>query len=156
MTSSNGNILPHKGQWRGALMSSLICVWINGWENKRKAGDLTMKIWWCIASDRQILWPQLEVVFGSHVGFRYLILAFHHFSRPIFWKWTQEGPGNQNFSCYQFFIIIYIYIYCQVYHYVIRKKMLIWLCYDPIIFHGLFSQSRVTIFNDVCRRHRTS
>ena len=109
MTSSNGNILPHKGQWRGALMSSLICVWINGWENKRKAGDLTMKIWWCIASDRQILWPQLEVVFGSHVGFRYLILAFHHFSRPIFWKWTQEGPGNQNFSCYQFFIIIYIY-----------------------------------------------
>ena len=22
---------PHKGQWRGALMFSLICVWINGW-----------------------------------------------------------------------------------------------------------------------------
>ena len=24
----------HKGQWRGALMFSLICVWINGWVNK--------------------------------------------------------------------------------------------------------------------------
>ena len=24
---------PHKGQWRGALMFSLICVWINGWVN---------------------------------------------------------------------------------------------------------------------------
>ena len=50
MTSSNGNIFcvtgnlwavnsPHKGQWRGALMFSLICVWINGWLNNREAGD---------------------------------------------------------------------------------------------------------------------
>ena len=31
---------PHKGQWRGALMISLICVWINGWVNNREAGDL--------------------------------------------------------------------------------------------------------------------
>ena len=30
----------HKGQWRGALMFPLICVWINGWVNNRKAGDL--------------------------------------------------------------------------------------------------------------------
>ena len=57
MTSSSGSIFrvtghlcgeftgppvnsPHKGQWRGALMFSLICVWINGWVNNRKAGDL--------------------------------------------------------------------------------------------------------------------
>ena len=31
---------PHKGQWLGALMFSLICVWINGWVNIREAGDL--------------------------------------------------------------------------------------------------------------------
>ena len=31
---------PHKGQWRGALMFSLIRVWINGWVNTREAGDL--------------------------------------------------------------------------------------------------------------------
>ena len=31
---------PHKGQWRGALMFSLICAWINSWVNNRKAGDL--------------------------------------------------------------------------------------------------------------------
>ena len=30
---------PHKGQWRGALMFSLICAWIN----KREAGDLRRK-----------------------------------------------------------------------------------------------------------------
>ena len=57
MTSSNGNTFcvtghvcgeftgppvnsPHKGQWRGALMFSLICTWINGWVNNREAGDL--------------------------------------------------------------------------------------------------------------------
>ena len=33
-------IFPHKGQWREALMFSLICVWINGWVNNREAGDL--------------------------------------------------------------------------------------------------------------------
>ena len=31
---------PHKGQWRGALMFSLIYIWINGWVNNREAGDL--------------------------------------------------------------------------------------------------------------------
>ena len=31
---------PHKGQWRGALIFSLIYVWINDWENNREAGDL--------------------------------------------------------------------------------------------------------------------
>ena len=31
---------PHKGQWRGALMFSLICVWINDWVNDGEAGDL--------------------------------------------------------------------------------------------------------------------
>ena len=31
---------PDKGQWRGALMFSFICVWINGWVNNREAGDL--------------------------------------------------------------------------------------------------------------------
>ena len=50
MMTSNGNIArgihrspvnsPHKGQWRGALMFSLICVWINGRVNNGEAGDL--------------------------------------------------------------------------------------------------------------------
>ena len=56
MTSSNGKFprywpfvrrihrspvnSPHKGQWRGALMLSFICTWINGWVNNREAGDL--------------------------------------------------------------------------------------------------------------------
>ena len=31
---------PHKGQWRGTLMFSLICHWIKGWVNNHEAGDL--------------------------------------------------------------------------------------------------------------------
>ena len=31
---------PYKGQWRGALMFSLICARINGWVNNGEAGDL--------------------------------------------------------------------------------------------------------------------
>ena len=31
---------PHIGQWRGALVFSFICAWINGWVNNREAGDL--------------------------------------------------------------------------------------------------------------------
>ena len=30
----------HKGQWRGALVFSLICAWINSWVSNREAGDL--------------------------------------------------------------------------------------------------------------------
>ena len=31
---------PHKGQWHGALMFTLICTRINGWVNNCEAGDL--------------------------------------------------------------------------------------------------------------------
>ena len=31
---------PNKGQWRGALMFSLICAWISDWVNNLAAGDL--------------------------------------------------------------------------------------------------------------------
>ena len=31
---------PHKRQWRGALMFSFNCTWINSWLNNREDGDL--------------------------------------------------------------------------------------------------------------------
>ena len=31
---------PHKGQWCGALMFSLICDWTNGWASTQDTGDL--------------------------------------------------------------------------------------------------------------------
>ena len=32
---------PHKGQWRGVLMFSVICAWINALVSNREAGDLS-------------------------------------------------------------------------------------------------------------------
>ena len=40
----------HKGQWRGALMFSLICAWTNSWVNNRDAGDLLASLW-CHCND---------------------------------------------------------------------------------------------------------
>ena len=63
---------PHKGQWRGALVFSLICVWINGWVNNREAGDLRRHrdhydvsvmesiSSWAIAHVYSLWWPYRE------------------------------------------------------------------------------------------------
>ena len=73
---------PHKGQWRGALMFSLICVCINGRVNNRDAGDFrryrahydvtVMRIpdfhiflyWWCVHTQSYIF---SHYRFQSHV-----------------------------------------------------------------------------------------
>ena len=48
---------PHKGQWRGALMFSLICVWINSWINK-----VRLVIWEAIGLIMMsLLWWSLEL-----------------------------------------------------------------------------------------------
>ena len=55
----------HKGQWRGALVFSLICAWINGWANSRMAGDLRRH--------------------RSHCDVTVMVFTWHH-SR-ITWSW---------------------------------------------------------------------
>ena len=63
---------PHKGQWRGVLMFSLICAWINGWVNNREAGDLgshrahydvivmiQLFTWWML-TDKHLITPKGE------------------------------------------------------------------------------------------------
>ena len=59
---------PHKGQWRGALMFSLICAWINGWVNNRETGDLrrhrahydVIMMIWLQQSAISVLWISLN------------------------------------------------------------------------------------------------
>ena len=70
MTSSNGNIFsvtgrlcgnspdtgefPHKGQWRGALMLSLICAWKTVSVNNSDTGDLMS---YCAHYDVTVMFP---------------------------------------------------------------------------------------------------
>ena len=82
---------PHKGQWRGALMFSLICARINGWVNNSEAGDLrryhahcdviVMMIWmptdWC-QKDRTPV-PQL---WGIQQGLPSETIALKVYCKP--------------------------------------------------------------------------
>ena len=66
---------PHKGQWRGALMFSLICAWINDWVNNREAGDLRRHLAHCdviVMQYEYVAWQwfwRLMFVFRAIRGF---------------------------------------------------------------------------------------
>ena len=64
---------PLKGQWRGALMFSLICVW-NGWVNDREAGDLR----------RYRVHYDVIVMFSSSVLRGFMRYAFNHIVQGCF------------------------------------------------------------------------
>ena len=57
---------PHKGQWRGALMFSLICARISGWVNNPEAGDLKRHPTHC---DVIVMWQNLMAPWVSSTCF---------------------------------------------------------------------------------------
>ena len=71
---------PHKGQWGGALLFSLVCTWINGWVNNREAGDLRRHRAHC----------DVIVMFSKLTATRFPSLLAYVVARSL-WKWT---PGN--------------------------------------------------------------
>ena len=54
---------PHKGQWRGALMFSLICARISDWVNNREAGDFNTPLGslWFHSKELTALWRHLRL-----------------------------------------------------------------------------------------------
>ena len=70
---------PHKGQWRGALMFSLMCARINGWVNNGETGDL-----------RRYL-AHYDVIVMQVV----VIIFILHFSSPwaLLPRWLLRLPG---------------------------------------------------------------
>ena len=72
---------PHKGQWRGALMFSLIYAWINDWVNNRDAGDLrrqhghydviVMSTWLMLVGELVVVW-HLSALFIGGIWLRWL------------------------------------------------------------------------------------
>ena len=80
---------PLKGQWRGALMFTLICARINGWVNNREAGDLrryrahydvTVMRKWCVQR------PILNVAYHLGNCFWYYYLWFFFLENRAFHK----------------------------------------------------------------------
>ena len=66
---------PYRGQWRGALMLSLICARTSGWANNRDAGDFR----------RHSLWRHCNIIFAGAVQFKPVFgdnIALHKLVHP--------------------------------------------------------------------------
>ena len=81
---------PNKGQWRGALMSSLICAWINAWVNNREAGDLKRYRAHC---DVSVMGHQVHTWLGITDTNRNLDLNMSIFQSAISWWLCSAMPS---------------------------------------------------------------
>ena len=120
MTSSNGNIFrvtgplcgeftvpvnsPHKDQWRGTLLFSLICVWINGWVNNREAGDLRRHRGHYDVSVMSIIYS-ISAKLRLKVFFRLQIQKSFHISIPLLFS-TCSCRTHQGLPLYM--LLLYI------------------------------------------------
>ena len=76
---------PHKGQWRGALMFSLIWVWINDWVNNREAGDLRR---YRAHYDVIVMW--IHVQFECLLHFYLMEARCNHWLKKLLWlQWSE-------------------------------------------------------------------
>ena len=97
MTSSNGNISrvtgprwiprspvnsPHKGQWRGALMFSLICTRKKGWVNNGEAGDLRRH-----PAHYDVTVMPIQVRYKRHIG---------QFNKLMHWTWLIKEKRRED------------------------------------------------------------
>ena len=90
MTSSNENLFRitgdlcreftghHRGQWRGALMFSLICSWTNGWVNTGEARDLR----------RHIAYYDVTVIDASYL----MRVSWRLCIAPVYWWGNHALP----------------------------------------------------------------
>ena len=69
----------HKGQWRGALIFSLICAWISGWVNNSEAGDLGRHVAHNYVTVMKVQWHSSEGKLKPHS----LIAVFHIWRRSF-------------------------------------------------------------------------
>ena len=81
---------PHKGQWCGALMFSLIWAWINGWVNNREAGDLRRHCthYDVIVMHRLLSNHQRITIAGTgRISCRYSNLGTEKYKDPVTFTW---------------------------------------------------------------------
>ena len=75
---------PHKGQWRGALMFSFICVWINGWEVEKTIVRLV--IWDAIAP----IVTSLQWKLGIGEYSIMMLVKFRTSANQKHWSWSYD------------------------------------------------------------------
>ena len=98
---------PHKDQWRGALILSLICAWTNSWANNRNADDLrphsahygvTLML---IVKISKLFWHlhKMKVSFKMHFSVRLYIIVAKGMTLPILQMVTSEFETSGNDHC---------------------------------------------------------
>ena len=95
---------PHKGQWRRALMLSLICVWINGWLNNREAGDLwrhrvnyDVIVMTCILMKESVTGHYLHQLMLHFTAMCVAMLTEQKYWNTCIYKnWTKKGAVKLN------------------------------------------------------------
>ena len=95
---------PRKGQWRGALMFSLMSAWTHGWANNRDAGDLgrhrayydvtVMRLIGLQGADLTIAWNgqycHIDNVKTTSIEKESTVLLGKNKARFQTWKWGKQ------------------------------------------------------------------
>ena len=82
---------PHKGQWRGALMFSLIWTWINSWVNNPEAGDLRRHRAHCDVIVMNILSRRLYNSFKGDIYLLSILWYYWQYHTINNYKWNNSG-----------------------------------------------------------------
>ena len=88
---------PHKGQWHGALLFPLICVWINDWVNNREAGNLRrFRAHYdvIIMLDGNRIMREHKIVFFYEYGLHRLVIGYIFFQLWQLGEVTVYGKSN--------------------------------------------------------------
>ena len=85
---------PHIGQWRGALMFSLICAWINGWVNNREAGDLRRN-----RAHYDVIVVLMPKRVDQQYGYRWHFYVLLRITLILFLQYHQSTNTSNNFCC---------------------------------------------------------
>ena len=112
---------PSQSQWRGALMSSLICAQINDWVNNREAGDLRRHrahydvsvmvsiVSWLISN--MLVLNMRQTIIWTNVGY----VPWRHIALPAAHELIALVHLFYNTQCIYIYIYVYIYIYMYIY-----------------------------------------
>ena len=123
----------HKGQWRGALVLSLICVWINGWVNNREAGDLRR---YCPHYDvivmHVLLWVFVSLVFILLVNFNHVLQGYVTCTGQSFYL-RSAFRGEPVYICPDHLICTISKIMCYISH-----KWLAWAMSATVVHDNLW------------------
>ena len=82
---------PHKGQWRGDLVFSLSCAWINDWVNSGEAGDLRRHRAHYDATVMLFLIFNFNIIYSYQPNSALLPAARHSPDLPPMFHYTSRG-----------------------------------------------------------------